>query len=383
MPIIDYFKSHLNNILMKIKSKTPLWLKRWIFYLVIYIIIVIPIHLILSHLGFLYTNLDSARYMLSALVQSEAAILGIVITLSLIVMQLAAQSYSIRIADLINKNSHDFIILISIYGLAIFYGLLILKLIGDFNLKNFELFINIAYYFGIFAFFALTPYIDNTINMIKPYTIIYLLSEEITTDKILYSINEKQEKAEDKNPVQPIIDMVRSSLMRYDYETVREGLKVIGDRTNYIFENETLNRENEEKISKYIFDHLTKLGKLTVRREDEDSIVEIIVNISKIGETTAKKKLENATFKAIISLSMIGTLSAEKNLEWPTIEAAISLGNIGKVAADQSLKQDAMQAIISVEIIEKLADEHKLTGVKPWTEDSIKKITEALNKPKK
>ena len=109
MPIIDSFKSHLNNILMKIKSKTPLWLKRWIFYLVIYIIIVIPIHLILSHLGFLYTNLDSARYMLSALVQSEAAILGIVITLSLIAMQLAAQSYSIRIADLINKNSHDFI----------------------------------------------------------------------------------------------------------------------------------------------------------------------------------------------------------------------------------------------------------------------------------
>lgn len=365
---------------MKIKSKTPLWLKRWIFYLVIYIIIVIPIHLILSHLGFLYTNLDSARYMLSALVQSEAAILGIVITLSLIVMQLAAQSYSIRIADLINKNSHDFIILISIYGVAIFYGLLILKLIGDFNLKNFELFINIAYYFGIFAFFALIPYIDNTINMIKPYTIIYLLSEEITTDKILYSINEKQEKAEDKNPVQPIIDMVRSSLMRYDYETVREGLKVIGDRTNYIFENETLNRENEEKISKYIFDHLTKLGKLTVRREDEDSIVEIIVNISKIGETTAKKKFENATFKAIISLRVIGILSAEKNLEWPTIEAANSLGNIGKVAAAQSLKLDAEQAIMSLEMIGNLAYKHNLANVEFWKKQSIEKINKALNK---
>jgi hypothetical protein len=196
MPIIDYFKSHLNNILMKIKSKTPLWLKRWIFYLVIYIIIVIPIHLILSHLGFLYTNLDSARYMLSALVQSEAAILGIVITLSLIVMQLAAQSYSIRIADLINKNSHDFIILISIYGLAIFYGLLILKLIGDFNLKNFELFINIAYYFGIFAFFALTPYIDNTINMIKPLqlSICYLKKSQRIKFCILLTKNKKKRK---------------------------------------------------------------------------------------------------------------------------------------------------------------------------------------------
>lgn len=380
MPIIDSFKSHLNNILMKIKSKTPLWLKRWIFYLVIYFIIVIPIHLILSRLGFLYTNLDSARYMLSALVQSEAAILGIVITLSLIVMQLAAQSYSIRIADLINKNSHDFIILISIYGVAIFYGLIVLKLIGDFNLKNFEPYINIAYYFGIFAFFALKPYIDNTINIIKPSTIFNLLSKEITSDKILTSFNEKQGKSVDKNPVQPIIDMLRSSLMRYDYETVREGLKVIGDRTNYIFENEILNRENEEKISKYIFDHLIRLGKLTVRMEDEDSIVEIIVNISKIGETTAKKKFENATFKAIISLRVIGILSAEKNLEWPTIEAANSLGNIGKVAAAQSLKLDAEQATMSLEMIGNLAYKHNLADVEFWKKQSIEKINKALNK---
>ena len=40
------------------------------------------------------------------------------------------------------------------------------------------------------------------------------------------------------------------------------GLKVIGDQIKIIFENEKLNREEEKRISKHLFDHLIKIGKL-------------------------------------------------------------------------------------------------------------------------
>src|SRR3990172_2058972 len=72
--------------------------------------------------------------MLSALVQSEAAIVALVVTLSLVAVQLAASSYSARIVEIFKKTP-DLWILIGIYGIAIFYGLGVLKLIEQANLN--------------------------------------------------------------------------------------------------------------------------------------------------------------------------------------------------------------------------------------------------------
>ncbi len=71
---------------------------------------------------------DNERYLISALVQSLAATIALVITLSLVAVQLAAQSYSARVID-VYKNNPDMWILLSIYIVVIFYGLGLLKVI--------------------------------------------------------------------------------------------------------------------------------------------------------------------------------------------------------------------------------------------------------------
>lgn len=54
----------------------------------------------LSDMGFF----DNERYLLSALVQSLAAVIALVITLSLVAVQLAAQSYSARVIDVYKRT---------------------------------------------------------------------------------------------------------------------------------------------------------------------------------------------------------------------------------------------------------------------------------------
>lgn len=110
--------------------------------------------------------MDSARYLLSALIQSEAAIVAIVITLSFVAAQLAAASYSTRVIEVfINyKKNPEPLILLLIYGSAMFWGLGVLKLIEVDNSylnnqSNLEIYISFSYYLGIFAFMALVPYI--------------------------------------------------------------------------------------------------------------------------------------------------------------------------------------------------------------------------------
>ena len=130
----------------------------------------------LNNMGFY----DNERYLLSALVQSLAATIALVITLSLVAVQLAAQSYSARVIDVYKRNP-DMWILLCIYIITIFYGLGLTKIIGLGILGNYmEGAIFVAYFMGFFAFVCLVPYILKTLDLLKPSSIIEMFANQIT-----------------------------------------------------------------------------------------------------------------------------------------------------------------------------------------------------------
>jgi uncharacterized membrane protein len=108
--LIKEFKSKIFHWLNE-----PKWLNRLTLYFALGAVIIAAFHIFFSYSGFLHTDVDSARYMLSALVQSEAAIVALVVTLSLVAVQLAAQSYSARVIEVFRRTP-DLWILMGIYG---------------------------------------------------------------------------------------------------------------------------------------------------------------------------------------------------------------------------------------------------------------------------
>lgn len=74
-------------------------------------------------------DIDNARYLLSAIIQSLAAILAIVVTVTLVAMQLASQTYTPRVLKDFMKN-YLFWALISMYSIAIIGSLFFLNYIG-------------------------------------------------------------------------------------------------------------------------------------------------------------------------------------------------------------------------------------------------------------
>ncbi len=332
---------------IKLSNNIVLWARRLALYLSLGAAVILASHIAFSYLGFLHTDVDSARYMLSALVQGEAAIVALVVTLSLVAVQLAAQSYSARVIEVFRRTP-DLWILMGIYGVAIFYGLGVLKLIERANpqlcteeyicLSNLEGYVSGAYYLGVFAFVALVPYILNTLNLLKPSTIINMIAERISQQKILSAIGEGQEKTYEEDPIQPIIDIVYGSLTKYDYMTVKDGLEVIGDHAGRILENEAIKKKNKEEIAYDIFSYFTRIGKLATSIEDEGSTIEVIYNLHKSGIVAAKQKLESTTQEAAWALRYIGIAAAEQKLEIAARKAAEALGNVGMSAAKQGLK---------------------------------------------
>lgn len=81
-----------------------LWTARIFVYGVLLLLVVLVGAVIFAHFNLFHTDADSARYMLSALVQTQAAIVAIVITLTLIAVQLTASAYSPRVIDIFKKN---------------------------------------------------------------------------------------------------------------------------------------------------------------------------------------------------------------------------------------------------------------------------------------
>ncbi len=79
-------------MLIKLSDEINLWARRLALYSSLGATVIIVSHIAFSYFNLLHTDVDSARYMLSALVQGEAAIVALVVTLSLVAVQLAAQS---------------------------------------------------------------------------------------------------------------------------------------------------------------------------------------------------------------------------------------------------------------------------------------------------
>ncbi len=348
-----------------------LWTARIFVYSFLLLLVIFVGAIVFTHFNLFHTDANSARYMLSALVQSQAAIVAIVITLTLIAVQLTASAYSPRVIDIFKKNP-DMWLLLGCYGVSIFFGFIVLKLVegaegevvnqsaiwslGRFSI-SFESCVSLAYWLGAFTFVMLFPYMWNFFGLLKSEKIIKRLATEITKDKIL-------KKEED--PIQPLTDIVHGSIMKYDIETTRVGLKAVTDQVL-----EIIGPDGEVKISERFCSHLTRVGRLAISREDEESTIEVIKNLAKFGKSSAEKELEKATTQAVKSLQVVGKVSAEKDLGDATREVVVSLREVGSAAAEKGLEDAAWNAAEFLEAVGKDAMEKGLGGAEFEVTESL------------
>jgi hypothetical protein len=353
-----------------------LWTSRIFVYSILLLLVIFVGAILFANFNLFHTDVTSARYMLSAVVQTQSAIVAIVITLTLIAVQLTASAYSPRVIDIFKKNP-DMWLLLSCYGVSIFYGFIVLKLVeeteggavsqsviwslGPISI-SFESCVSMAYWLGAFTFVALFPYMWYIISLLKSENIIIRLANEITKDKILEynkwaETSGGVEKRLVAGPIQPVVDIIHAAIMKYDLETTRFGLKAITDQVIKILGIKILGSDDEIKISEHFCSHLTRVGRLAISREDDGSTTEVIKNLLDFGESTAKKGLERATLHAIESLGEVGKAAVEKGFGDVTTQVAISLGEVGKAAVEKGLKVQTVRAILLLGEVGKAAVE--------------------------
>jgi hypothetical protein len=304
----------------------------WLIYLVP-LSIVIALYLSFRRYDFLYSSIRNARYLLSALVQSEASIIAIVITLTLISIQLWA-SNSQYVAEILRKSPH-FWGLVSLYTVGIISGFVALKMVEEVNaVSEIEILVNAVVFWGFFCFAALPFFAFFMLNVFEISFVIRYLSERVNKANLL-----------EKDPIYPIIEIVIDSVLRYDIETTETGMKAINDKTDQLFRTGTVSSNEERVISIKIYNHFLRLGKEALARKNEHSANIVLEVVKNLGKTAKSANLNFAANRLVLLLTIIGESAAVEQLELVTEKAVNDLCEVALIVGSDALSVDEVNRV--------------------------------------
>ena len=296
----------------------------WLFFSIFWAVIIAALLVIyFSPCNLFGGSADSARYLLSALAQSQAAIVAIVVTLTLVAVQLVSQTYSPRVMDLFFKG-WPFWTLLLIYGISTMYDVVLLNMIPPiapdktlnvtFHILRRILDIEDLIFVGLVlmtaTFSALFLYIGYMMNKLKPKSIIEELSGidvKSFVDKV--SKRYRRDKSggcprvvpEDEDQVLPLVDITKRAIRVDDLATARDGVSKLMEIVcgkAYLFSWDNVPGTDNERLLGFLRDDLD-IGwaeNAEIRKSDDGKTI-CIFKDENSAEIMIVEKKEKATLK--------------------------------------------------------------------------------------
>lgn len=255
--IIEEQLSIQNLNFYKMKEDTVFLIKRSMFFFIIYVFVILICGGLISHFNISPLNDDNERTLISSIIQSQAAIVAIVITLSLVAIQIAASQYSSTIVDYIKRHP-DFWILLVIYIISIMYGLVVLKTLDidhPFTVLGVPStnFVGLEFGIAFYSVIILIPYVTSTTN---------LLSANKFIEKISQKIDKKSIISKDENFFL-FFNIIESSMLKNDLEVATTGLIESNAIVIPIIQN-----ASEEEIIQIVAVYDEKLTKIRITSQN-------------------------------------------------------------------------------------------------------------------
>jgi hypothetical protein len=316
---------------------------------------------------------DSARYLLSALAQSQAAIVAIVITLTLFIVQYVSQTYYPRVMDLFLKKC-AFWVLLLIYGISILYDTIILSIIPPISptaTLNFSF--SIPYLNSSFSsedlitgaivlmtitFSALFLFVGYAMENIKTKNIIEELGRGIEVNSFVEKISEGYRTDPrgggpcvmqgDEDQILPLVDITKRAIRTDDLTTAREGVSKLRENCKKIL-NEKKYGEKRNETLRHFSSHLDDIGKFAAHQEDESTVREVARTLYELADVAIENGLDDKSIRRVpISLQYIGNSSAERRLMDATLGVTKALEGVGLSASEKDLYETVEIAIDSL-----------------------------------
>ncbi|MEA3254280.1 MAG: DUF2254 family protein [Candidatus Altiarchaeota archaeon] len=318
------------------------------------IIIVIMILRFFNIFTLFSNDAETARYLLSAFIQAQSAILAIVVSLTLVAVQLAAGVYSSRVFDIFTESKW-FQGLLSFYILSIVYDIVILGNITgtgvESNIKILHPLLNMEMAVGLMmmALVYLPYYITSTLDLLKPENIMGHLIRNINRDTFVRNVSNPDKSIE----LLPAIDIIKKAIKEDDSITSRNGIKELGE----FYKRVIIHRRGDDDICAEVVKHfkstLFVIWEHASFQADKSNILEIVSTLREVSNISIESRMEDTTCQILIFLGDIGEITIEKSMSHIADEVERHIHDISTILLDKNLERPAcwaMQAIRRVGI---------------------------------
>ena len=257
-------------------------------------------------------NEENSRYLFSALAQSQAAIIAVVVSLTILAVQFVSQTYTPKVSDLFLRKKL-FWFLIVVYGSSIIYDLVILNSID----KNFT-YLMLCNYIGIagmiLAFSLLILFTKDVIDSLKPMRVIQDLFNEINMEMMTaYTTKDRGTET-----MSLLIDVIT----KVDENSASKGIGMLSD-----FFKKYINKEeksNHISILNHFLYRAEKLGNAAFEKESDAMLHAVVAFIGTIGKEATKLNSQNEAIWTCKLLVEICDQSINKEI----CQKAINVSNI-------------------------------------------------------
>ncbi len=250
-------------------------------------------------------NADSARYLLSAIIQAQAAIIAIVISLTIVAIQVTTSAYSPRFIEVFKKHPALWLFL-GMYTFSISITTILLSLITQAITIN-NAIILIFFIFDVSFFICLIailiPHVRVTMNYLNALNIIEQLVKQISVDKI----------KPETDPFQPAFDVIYGAIKKDDYTTMSSSLILVRDKFIEIMAQGE-RQYKKQYISYRFFDDLKRCGFMLIGKKEERFAFEVLTRITDICDYCHKEEDITVLENAIKTLQELGSDAAQRKI---------------------------------------------------------------------
>jgi len=246
---------------------------------------------------------ESARSFISTSNQIQATILAIVISLTILAVEMTASKYSPRVIEIFKNNVSMWIFLIS-YMVSIVLGSIFLTFIES---PSFPISTTAGTLYllgvGIFLIFMLIPYVLSTLELLNTERIIKRLADLINIKTINPQID----------PFQSIFDVIYGAIRINDFTTMSTGLVSAEERFKTIIKEDPQNRDIDYIASRF-FDDIKRCGFLLIEKKEDKYAFETIIRLKTISEWAFSEQYTIVLHRTCFTIEEIGTKACEYGL---------------------------------------------------------------------
>ncbi|TGC09444.1 DUF2254 family protein [Methanolobus halotolerans] len=300
------------------------------------------VSVVLAHFNIGSSDLTSAQYLISALVQGEAAILAIIISVTIFAVS-TSQTYSPRIVDIFLDKDRvpHFWSLLTIYIFALIYGTFVLKFLkaeNAYDPSNLQTSVWIACFLGLIAIMSLIKYIPNILTTLKPSNIMETLSNEIEINDVFdQSIEhcltrsiEYDYPLPKNSVVRPILDIISSSIVNNNNEIASNGIDAIEKKVRQIIKYQQLEAEQSSELLQMFREKYFNIGHFCIERNNFEVLAQVVKSMVFLEATLFEVQQKTEIVKQLVAkFENLAITSIEKDNEFMLIQILESITTLG------------------------------------------------------